>query len=104
MLDMQATAEKRKDELVSYVLLWTLSHGRDSSSRPAKTYLQQLCADTGWCLQDLPGAIDDRDRWRERESMISVLVVQLDGDDDDDVKVKIDKTQQNSKCWFCGWW
>ena len=33
---------------------------------PARTYKQQLCADTGYILEDLPGAMDDRDGWRER--------------------------------------
>ena len=30
--------------------------------------LPQLGADTGYSLPDLPGAMDDRDGWRERES------------------------------------
>ena len=33
---------------------------------PARTYLQQVCADTGYSFEELPGAMDDRDRWRER--------------------------------------
>ena len=32
-----------------------------------ETYLQQLCADTGCCLEDLLVVMDDRDRWRDRE-------------------------------------
>ena len=35
--------------------------------RPARTYLQQPCADTGCSLKDLPGAMDDSDGWGERE-------------------------------------
>ena len=36
-------------------------------ARLARIYLHQLCADT-WCtLEDLPGAMDDRERWGERE-------------------------------------
>ena len=31
-----------------------------------ETYIQQLCADTGCRLDDLPGVIDERDEWRER--------------------------------------
>ena len=27
----------------------------------------QVCADTGNNFEDLPGAIDERDSWRERE-------------------------------------
>ena len=33
---------------------------------PARTYIQQLCADTGCSLEDLPEAMDDRERWQER--------------------------------------
>ena len=54
---------RSKDELISDILLWTLSHGRAKAGRPTKTYIQQLCADTGCSLEDLPGSIDDRDRW-----------------------------------------
>ena len=36
-----------KDELISDVLLWTPSHGRAKAGRPARTYIQQLCANTG---------------------------------------------------------
>ena len=35
---------RRMDELISDVFLWTPSHGR---ACPARTYLQQLCADMG---------------------------------------------------------
>ena len=48
-----------------------------------KTYLQQLCADTGWSLRDLLGAMDDRierERERKRESEKSVQPVRLDND------------------------
>ena len=55
-----------KDELISNVLMWTPSHGRAKAGRPARTYIQRLCADTGYNLEDLPGAMDDRDGWRER--------------------------------------
>ena len=35
-------------------------------TKPARTYIQQLCEDTGCCPEDLPGAMNDRDEWRER--------------------------------------
>ena len=54
------------NELISDVLLWTPSHGRAKAGRPARTYIQQLCADTRSSLEDLPEAMDDRDRWWER--------------------------------------
>ena len=63
---------RSKDELVSDVLQWTLSHGLTKVGRPARTYLQQLCANTGCSLGDLPGPIDDRDGWRERVRDIRV--------------------------------
>ena len=34
--------------------------------RPARTYIQQLCEDTGCNLEDLPEAMNDREKWRER--------------------------------------
>ena len=49
---------KSKDEFISDVLLWTRSYGRAKAARPARTYIQQLCADTGCKLEDLPEAID----------------------------------------------
>ena len=55
-----------KDELISDRLLWTPSHRWAKAGRPARTYIQQLCADTGSSPEDLPGSKDDRDGWRER--------------------------------------
>ena len=63
---MLNTAGGAKDELISDVFLRTPSHGRASVGRPARTYLQQLCADKGYSLKDLLEAMDDRDEWRER--------------------------------------
>ena len=57
---------RSKDELISDVLLWTPSNGRAKVGRPARSYIQQLSFITGCNLEDLPGAMDDRDRWRER--------------------------------------
>ena len=53
-------------ELINDILLWTSSHGRAKAGRPAWTYIKHLCADTGYSLEDLPGAMDDRGSWRER--------------------------------------
>ena len=55
-----------RDELISDVLLLTPTHGRAKAGRPARTYIQQLCEDTGCCPEDLPGAMNDREEWRER--------------------------------------
>ena len=57
---------KSRDELIRDVLLWTPTHGRAKAGRPAWTYIQQLCDDTGCCPEDLPRAMNDREEWRER--------------------------------------
>ena len=57
---------RSRDELIRDVLLWTPTRGRAKAGRPARTYIQQLCEDTGWCPEDLPGAMNDREEWRQR--------------------------------------
>ena len=57
---------RSRDELISDVLLWTPTHGRAKAGRPARTYIQQLCEDTGCCPEDLPEAMNYREKWRER--------------------------------------
>ena len=57
---------RSRDELISDVLLWTPSHGRAKAWQPARTYIQQLCEDTGCSPGDLPTVMNDRERWRER--------------------------------------
>ena len=63
--DMQDTAGEARYELIRDVLLWTPTHGRAKAGRPARTYIQQLCEDTGYCPEDLPRAMNDREEWRE---------------------------------------
>ena len=50
-------------ELISDVLLWTPTYGRAKAGRPARTYIQQLCEDTGCSLEDLPETMKDREKW-----------------------------------------
>ena len=57
---------RSRDELKRDVLLWIPTHGRAKAGRPARTYIQQLCEDTGCCPEDLPRAMNDREEWRER--------------------------------------
>ena len=57
---------RSRDELISDVLLWTPTHSRAKAGRPAQTYFQQLCEGTGCCPEDLPEAMNDREKWRER--------------------------------------
>ena len=63
---MQDIAGEAGDELIRDVLLWIPTHGRAKAGRPARTYIQQLCEDTGCCPEDLPRAMNDREEWRER--------------------------------------
>ena len=57
---------RSRDELISDVLLSTPTYGRAKAGRPARTYIQQLCEDTGCSPEDLPEAMNDREKWRER--------------------------------------
>ena len=57
---------RSRGELISDVLLWTPTYGRTKAGRTARTYIQQLCEDTGCSPEDLPEAINDRKKWRER--------------------------------------
>ena len=57
---------RSKDELISDVLLWTPTYGQAKAGRPARTYIQQLCEDSGCNPEDLPGAMNNREKWRER--------------------------------------
>ena len=57
---------RRKDELISDLLLWTPAYGQAKAGRPARIYIQQLSEDTGCSPEDLPEAMNDREMWRER--------------------------------------
>ena len=57
---------RSRDELISDVLLWTPTYGRAKAGRPAQTYIQQLCEDTGCSHEDLPEAMNDSEKWGER--------------------------------------
>ena len=64
---------RSRNELIRDALLWTPSHRRAKTGWPAQTNIQQLCADMGCSLEDLPEAMDDREGGK-RESGISVLM------------------------------
>ena len=57
---------RSRDELISDVLRWTPAYGRAKEGRPARTYIQQLCEDTGCGPEDLSEAMNDREKWRDR--------------------------------------
>ena len=73
---------RSRDELISDVLPWNPTYGRAKAGRPARTYIQQLCEDTGCSSEDLPEAMNDREKWRERVR---------------DVRASGTK-------WWCWWW
>ena len=56
---------RSRDELIRDVLLWTLIYGRAKARRSARTYIRQLCEDTGFSSEDLPEVMNDREKWRE---------------------------------------
>ena len=90
---------RSRDELIRDVLLWIPTHGRAKAGRPARTYIQQLCEDTGCCPEDLPEDLPFSSlifhiylhfinvttiligRSGERGSGISVLPARYDDDD-----------------------
>ena len=57
---------RSRDELIRDVLLLTPTYGRAKAGRPDRTYIQQLCEDTECSPEDLPEAMNDREKWRER--------------------------------------
>ena len=71
---------RSRDEFINDVLLWTPAYGRAKAGRPARTYIEQLCEDTGCIPEDLPEVMNDR-KCGERASGISVLAARHDNDD-----------------------
>ena len=68
---------RSKNELISGVLLWNSAYGQTKAGRPARTFIQQLCEDTGCSPEDyIPTG-----RSGERGSGISVLAARHDDDD-----------------------
>ena len=57
---------RRRDEVISDVLLWTPTYDWEKAGWPARTFIQQLCDDTGCIPEDLPEAMNDMETWRER--------------------------------------
>ena len=59
--------------------------GCASIVRPATTSLHHLFADTG-CWEDLRGAMDDRDGWRDKvKEICAVSVVDVNDDDEEEI-------------------
>ena len=65
---------RNKDELISDILLWTSAHRHASIGQPRRSYIQQLCMDTGCSREDLLKAMDDENEWQEcwQKSVLAV--------------------------------
>ena len=61
---------RSRDELISDVLLWNPTYGQAKAGRLAWTYIQQRCEDTGCSPEDLPEAMNKREKWRKGVSAI----------------------------------
>ena len=57
---------RNRDELISDLPLWTPLHGQAKAGRPARIFMQRLGAEKGCSTENLPEAMDDRERWRGR--------------------------------------
>ena len=57
---------RSRDEPTRDVLLWTPTYGQAKAGRPVQTYIQLLCEDTGCNPEELPEAMNDREKWLER--------------------------------------
>ncbi|XP_071958788.1 uncharacterized protein [Antedon mediterranea] len=56
---------RNKSELISELMLWMPSHGTRRPGRPPKSFIDQLVADSGHTIEELPGAMMNRDGWKE---------------------------------------
>ena len=72
---------RSRGELISNVLQWTPSYGPAKAGRPARTYIQKLCADTGCNPEDLRERQWTIEKGGEKVSGISVLMARHDDDD-----------------------
>ena len=62
----------RKNKLISNIPLWTPTHRHTSVDWIAKTYIHQLCVDTGRCVKYWPNVIANRDKWGEGVKVIKI--------------------------------
>ena len=60
--DMRSTAEETRTNSEA-----TFSNGRASVDRPTRSYKHRLGANTVCFQEDMPGAMGDRDGWRESQ-------------------------------------
>ena len=71
---------RSRDKLISDVLLWTPTYGRAKAGRLARTYIQQLCEDTGCSPEDLPEARDGQGYqcwWHDMMMMMMIILFSI---------------------------
>ena len=56
---------RRKEEIVSQMLLWEPKQGARNQGRPALTYVDQLRKYTGLTTEELKNIMDDREEFRK---------------------------------------
>ena len=96
---------RSRGELISEVLLWTPSHGRAKSGRPAGTYIQHVCVIRDLTLRALRTF---RKGWTTekgggRRSGIPVLMARHDDDDSCDIISENKRKKHNTMSdfyWF----
>ena len=54
---------RKKDEVISDLLLWEPKHGARKRGRPALTYVDQLQNDTGLSIAELKSIMRNRKEW-----------------------------------------
>ena len=57
---------RSREKVISDVFLWTPTYNRAKAGRTPRTYIQQLCEDTGCSPEDLPEAMNEREKQRQR--------------------------------------
>ena len=66
---------RSRDELISDVLPWTPTYGRAKAGWLPRTYIQQLCEDTGCSPEDQPEAMNDRDIYAGGTTYMMMMTV-----------------------------
>ena len=65
---------RSRGKFISNIFLRTPSHGWAKAGWPARTYIQQLCADTSCRLGDLLGVMDYQEEWWRGSGRSALLV------------------------------
>ena len=60
------TLLEKQGQTHKWYTLMDPTHGRAKAGQPARTYIQQLCEDTGCSPEDLSEVMNVMEKWRER--------------------------------------